>query len=808
MSTIVYADRASFGSASSGPPAGPLRLGALGAYAAGHARLALDASGNVTAGALEAAEVPAVFTRRDVAEPIGASWTWAAGAIVALDAGGLKAPPAASSRSLGTRVVLEPVPSSTEYAIGLDTAALWASVPPGADHHWYTGNVRRLRLESDGTLRLEGGSGTLWLTNSADGAGAVRSNLSIGIRCGGAGPIYLESAPSSTTGQILPITGYRENLGAINKKYLSLHAAELWVETLVAQDTLATIGGRVLVAPTTILTRDLAAAATTIYVKHNTFGLYVGGVEYGSKLVLQAGGKFEVLAVVSSIAPTATAQGDYAYIVERNWDGSGANDWYAGDAVLDTGKVTGGLAGAFIDLYSVRGLNPGSTAGPTIVGNVRTGHGAADWREHWAIGNLRGIYGNGASNVFGAAFGDTSSIHVQIDSTNGIRMLGAGGAAGFEYGAWDTSGNVRFGYSTAGQLTFTASDGTLRLKMAGADKLVATTDGNLYLHGGLVAGALSGSTPFVRSANATAYNAGAGFFLGCNGSTGVATALVGNSVGRRIQWDGASLRIISDGFQLDEAGITLGQNTGGSVSSGRVLQFGNGTGGYMWDTTYGAEPRFELLRGTYEIRIHAANSTNGLITLKAGGSSPDYVQLQLAPVAMGPSQMVLNGGNLGGGAYPRFVPAIDGQMDLGRTDLRWRALHSVFVRSLYGAFAGATSNLYYVELAADSAAKPTSSTWTVPSDRRTKHAIESVDAAAALDVVRNVPIVRYRSIDSDAPGIGVVAQDVETLLPLSVRDRGDGLLDWNAHELFTLNVAAVQALAARLDALEGRNPNP
>lgn len=65
-----------------------------------------------------------------------------------------------------------------------------------------------------------------------------------------------------TTGRfIIPSTNYAENLGAINRKWLTLHAAELWVETLVAQNTLATIGGRVLVGPTTTLTADIAAAA-------------------------------------------------------------------------------------------------------------------------------------------------------------------------------------------------------------------------------------------------------------------------------------------------------------------------------------------------------------------------------------------------------------------------------------------------------------------------------------------------------------------------------------------------------------------
>jgi len=81
-----------------------------------------------------------------------------------------------------------------------------------------------------------------------------------------------------------------------------------------------------------------------------------------------------------------------------------------------------------------------------------------------------------------------------------------------------------------------------------------------------------------------------------------------------------------------------------------------------------------------------------------------------------------------------------------------------------------------------------------------------VDLAAALATVRRVPVVRYIHRATDAPGIGVVAQDVEAILPLSVRTRADGLKDWNAHELFMLNVAAVQALAARLDDLERTRP--
>ena len=145
-----------------------------------------------------------------------------------------------------------------------------------------------------------------------------------------------------TGNDILPNVNYDLNLGALNKKYLTLHAAELWVETLVAQDTIATIGGRVIVAPTTTLIADLTSGATTFDVKHNQ-------MQNGDRVLLQANGLVEWMAVASSATAIA---GGYRYTITRNLDGSGANDWNAGDAVVNTGQTGSG----FIDLYSLEGV--------------------------------------------------------------------------------------------------------------------------------------------------------------------------------------------------------------------------------------------------------------------------------------------------------------------------------------------------------------------------------------------------------------------------------------------------------------------
>jgi hypothetical protein len=208
---------------------------------------------------------------------------------------------------------------------------------------------------------------------------------------------------------LLPNANYDLNFGALSKKYLTLHAAELWVETLVAQNTLATISGRILVLTTNILIADCAPAATTIDVKYNN-------LSNGDVVYLEASGKIEFMQVTSS---ASVIGGGYRYAVTRNLDGSGADQWYAGDAVANTGQTGSG----FIDLYSARGVKSASESGPTIVGNVRNSATYNDWSPMWAIGNLNGLYGYGAT-TYGAAFGKYAANlpNITIDATNGLRI--------------------------------------------------------------------------------------------------------------------------------------------------------------------------------------------------------------------------------------------------------------------------------------------------------------------------------------------------------------------------------------------------
>jgi hypothetical protein len=256
-----------------------------------------------------------------------------------------------------------------------------------------------------------------------------------------------------TGNDVYPQNNYDLNLGLINKKFLTLHAAELWVETLVAQNTIATIGGRILVGPTTTLIADLTTTATTIDVKHNE--MTAGDIVY-----MEDAGKVEFMAIVSY---NQAITGGHRYTVTRRVDSSPSNAWVAGDAVFNTGQKDDG----FIDLYSIQSIKRRSDqtnneTGPTIVGNVRTAHTtpATDfnkWSPRWAIGNLNGLYGY-SGNVYGfaagkyentAAPGSTNNTWLSADENNGIRIRN---------GSYD-----RFQVTTDGSVRLSDNGGNLRL---------------------------------------------------------------------------------------------------------------------------------------------------------------------------------------------------------------------------------------------------------------------------------------------------------------------------------------------------------
>ncbi len=232
----------------------------------------------------------------------------------------------------------------------------------------------------------------------------------------------------------------------------------------------------------------------------------------------------------------------YEYRVSRDLDGTGSNDWYAGDSAVNTGHAGNG----FIDLYSLYGVpHAGQTntqrAGPTIVGNVRKSTTFNDFRERWAIGNLNGLYAYG-NDEYGMAAGDPVKTWVAADGTNGFRIVGLDpvtSAIGVVLAQWDIGGNLRIGRNAAAKprIYLDATTGVLSLGVFNVDKITLDgATGNMSLLGSLSVGTAGN----IRIGQ-TAYNTGTGLFAEYN--AGVPRFSIGNPAGTYLIWDGVTLTV-------------------------------------------------------------------------------------------------------------------------------------------------------------------------------------------------------------------------------------------------------------------------
>lgn len=204
-------------------------------------------------------------------------------------------------------------------------------------------------VTTSGTLTATLASPWTWTTGGVFGTTSGNFTLT------SAGDLTLSAAGDIVLGpsglDVLPDQGYTRHLGGASRKFASLHVAELWASAFVAQENLATVGGRVAVTPTTVLEADVSTGATTIQVKHNS-------LRNGEVVLLERNFQVEWMRVTSG----PSGSGPYTYSVTRNLDGTGANAWSAGDAVVSTGVVGDG----FMDLYSQRGARQTGFAGAVM----------------------------------------------------------------------------------------------------------------------------------------------------------------------------------------------------------------------------------------------------------------------------------------------------------------------------------------------------------------------------------------------------------------------------------------------------------
>lgn len=278
---------------------------------------------------------------------------------------------------------------------------------------------------------------------------------------------------------IRPENNGGSNLGSLNKKYLTLHAWELWVQTLVAQNVLATIGGRIMVAPTTELTRDVASGDTVVYVKHNQS-------RTNDTLLLQANGLFEKMLVTSNATDCsvsgncAVVGSDFRYSVTRNRDGTGANDWAAGSALVNEGNVGDG----YIDIYSDRSATSEGyvgqvvTDGPVVYFRMPADTATTN-NDHMGSG-IVATEGGTPSNGLGVSATLWSSVADPAwENTGGAGFLTIANTPGLQFTA-----DVSIEFIAAWQRTVAQTEVVFSKGAAGEYHLQAASNGALsFCHG-------------------------------------------------------------------------------------------------------------------------------------------------------------------------------------------------------------------------------------------------------------------------------------------------------------------------------------
>jgi len=129
---------------------------------------------------------------------------------------------------------------------------------------------------------------------------------------------------------------------------------------------------------------------------------------------------------------------------------------------------------------------------------------------------------------------------------------------------------------------------------------------------------------------------------------------------------------------------------------------------------------------------------------------------------------------------------------------------------------GTTSPSFALQLSTDSAAKPSTNTWTISSDERLKTDITMANLQTCYDNIKSIPLKRYTwrndvYSDIEVPDrskLGWIAQDVETLFPKAVEQRDMfGYTDCrtlNSDQLLATLYGAVQFLMNKVEILEAQ----
>ncbi|MBI3097827.1 MAG: tail fiber domain-containing protein [Planctomycetes bacterium] len=471
-----------------------------------------------------------------------------------------------------------------------------------------------------------------------------------------------------------------------------------------------------------------------------------------------------------------------------------------------------------------------------------------------------GVAGPGSATV--AARRD--HVHPAIDLSTG---------AGTTYSGILPVGNGGTGMTsyTTGDMLFASNATTLSTLAAGASGLVLTSNGAGAAPSWQAAGSSAsvGATYITQTADATLtaeqalsslatgymkVTTGTGVVSSqaapipvAEGGTGATTAFTTGSVvfagasgvssqdNANLFWDDTNNRLglgtVTPAVGLHVVGNAKIQGTTAADSAG-LLTIGNGSAGWQAKTYYYAGYDFGVVDPGGTTRLHISNTgnvgiggvnvnrplvvsagTNGsgetqvLQVKHAGGSAGDNVAMEFAPAGLPTPAKITGIGSGSNHVLLSFTTVNAGT-----------AAEAMRIDNAGNAGIGLTSMSYKLQLSTDSAAKPSTNTWTVASDRRLKEDIRPFEDGAETLMGINPVWYRYNGkagTPTDTENIGIVAQEVREAAPYTIRnyrarmDPTDAeetdLLGFNSHALTFVLINAAKEHERRIAALEAEN---
>lgn len=219
--------------------------------------------------------------------------------------------------------------------------------------------------------------------------------------------------------------------------------------------------------------------------------------------------------------------------------------------------------------------------------------------------------------------------------------------------------------------------------------------------------------------------------------------------------------------------ITVTLGTGGStvsVPAGTYIDFWYNSAWYYIQATQGSSPTFAGL--TVDTNTLFVDPVNHRVSI---GTTTPNANLDI----QGTDALFVMGNGETGNTQFRIKNYSD-YVQIQSMRGGWDYNKSLAINPLGGYVGiGATSPGYQLTLSTDSAAKPSSSTWTVSSDIRLKEGVVFADLDRCYEIIKTLPLKRYTWKNdvytseqvSDRSKLGWIANDAKLVFPKAVSEK-------------------------------------